>query len=41
MTDDEIAWVNNYHETVRARLLPHLDKKQARWLENRTAVLTR
>ena len=41
MTDDEIAWVNNYHETVRARLLPHLDKKQARWLETRTAVLTR
>ncbi len=41
MTDDEIAWVNNYHETVRARLLPHLDEKQARWLETRTAVLTR
>lgn len=41
MTDDEIAWVNNYHETVRARLLPYLDEKQARWLETHTAVLTR
>lgn len=39
MTDDEIAWVNDYHKTVRKRLTPYLDKKEASWLEKKTAEL--
>lgn len=41
MTDDEIAWVNDYHATVRSRLTPLLDAEQTRWLDARTAPLTR
>jgi len=41
MTDDEIAWVNAYHDTVREKLTPHLTAEEAAWLAAKTAHLTR
>lgn len=41
MTDEEIAWVNNYHEIVRERLSPSLDADLRKWLEEKTQPLTR
>lgn len=41
MSDEEIAWVNEYHDMVRTRLTPHLNVEQAAWLEAKTAKLTR
>ena len=41
MTDDEIAWVNDYHATVRERLLPKLDPTAQEWLKEKTATLAR
>jgi len=41
MTDDEIAWINRYHENVRARLLPHLNAEEAAWMTEKTKPLTR
>lgn len=40
MTDEEIAWVDNYHATVAERLLPALDTDEERqWLIAHTAPL--
>jgi Xaa-Pro aminopeptidase len=33
---DEIAWLNAYHATVRARLEPHVSGAAAAWLQERT-----
>ena len=33
---DEIAWLNDYHDVVRARLAPHVSGEAAAWLELRT-----
>ncbi|MDQ1830060.1 aminopeptidase P family protein [Massilia scottii] len=33
---DEIAWINDYHATVRARLAPYVSGAAAAWLEQRT-----
>lgn len=41
MTDDEIKWVNGYHATVRARLLPLLNTEEQEWLNKKTETLTR
>ena len=41
MSDEEIAWVNEYHDMVHTRLTPHLNAEQAAWLEAKTAKLTR
>ncbi len=41
MTDDEIAWVNNYHSMVRSRLTPLLTPEEAAWMEAKTAPLVR
>ncbi|MCM1451974.1 MAG: aminopeptidase P family protein [Clostridium sp.] len=41
MTDEEIAWVNDYHRTVREQLTPHLMPEEAAWLAEKTATLTR
>lgn len=42
MSDEEIAWVNDYHDTVRATLLPLLATDQQReWLTRKTAHLCR
>lgn len=41
MTDDEIAWVNDYHATVRRRLSPLLNDAERAWLDEKTATLSR
>ena len=32
MTQDEIDWLNQYHQTVYDRLSPHLDSDEVEWL---------
>lgn len=39
MTDDEIAWLNNYHATVYDRLSPSLSDDVKEWLRNATAAI--
>ena len=36
---DEIAWLDDYHATVRARLAPHVAGAARDWLEARTQPL--
>lgn len=39
LADDEIAWLNDYHATVRARISPHVAGDAKAWLEARTQPL--
>ncbi len=39
MTDEEIAWINDYHAKVRQLLSPHLTDAERAWLEVKTAPL--
>ncbi|KAB8039245.1 aminopeptidase P family protein [Janthinobacterium aquaticum] len=39
LRDDEAAWLNDYHATVRARLEPHLDGAALAWLQERTEAI--
>ncbi len=39
MRSDEIAWLNDYHAQVRARLAPHLAGAALAWLEQRTEAI--
>lgn len=41
LRDDEAAWLNDYHATVRARLAPHLaaNAPALAWLEQRTGAI--
>ncbi|MCG2585282.1 aminopeptidase P family protein [Massilia sp. TS11] len=39
LRQDEIDWLNAYHASVRARLLPHVDGAARAWLEQRTEAL--
>lgn len=42
MSDEEIEWVNNYHQTVRQTLLPMLENEnQRQWLTEKTEPLCR
>lgn len=41
LSDDELAWVNNYHAAVRERLTPYLNGEQKAWLEAKTQKLTK
>lgn len=41
LSDDELRWVNDYQKTVREKLTPRLDLPVARWLEGKTAPLSR
>ncbi|MFN3565804.1 MAG: aminopeptidase P family protein [Burkholderiaceae bacterium] len=36
LADDEVAWLNEYHATVRARVAPHVTGDAKAWLEART-----
>ncbi|SEB22471.1 aminopeptidase P family protein [Paraburkholderia sartisoli] len=36
LRDDERAWLNAYHETVRTRVSPHVSGDAKAWLETRT-----
>jgi Xaa-Pro aminopeptidase len=39
MSADELAWLNAYHATVRARLAPRVQGDALAWLETRTAPI--
>lgn len=39
LSDEEIAWFNQYHETVYRRLSPRLDKEECEWLREATSPL--
>jgi Xaa-Pro aminopeptidase len=39
LRDDEVAWLNAYHATVRGRLAPLLDGAALAWLTTRTAAI--
>ena len=41
LSDEELAWVNNYQSTVRERLTPYLNEDQKAWLEEKTKKLER
>ncbi|MBD5289559.1 MAG: aminopeptidase P family protein [Bacteroides sp.] len=41
MTDEEIAWVNDYHKLVYSRLSPLLEAEEVAWLKEKTRELTR
>ena len=36
---EEIAWLNDYHAEVYARLAPHLDEEEKKWLKNATKAI--
>ena len=36
MTQDEINWINNYHQNVFNKLSPRLDESEKAWLGNKT-----
>lgn len=39
LSDDEITWLNNYHQTVYEKLSPYLDEEEKAWLEAKTSAL--
>ncbi|MCX5469317.1 aminopeptidase P family protein [Acinetobacter nematophilus] len=39
LNDDEKAWLNQYHQTVRARLAPHLQGDVLNWLNEHTQAI--
>ena len=39
LRDDEVAWLNGYHATVRERLAPRVTGDALAWLEPRTAPI--
>lgn len=41
MTDDELRWINKYHEQVRERLTPLLTEEEAAWMAEKTRPITR
>ena len=41
LTDEELSWLNAYHNTVCATLAPHLDAAEKLWLEAATKPIKR
>ena len=41
MTDEELVWLNEYHQMVYDRLLPFLDEEENTWLKEATSPLKR
>ena len=39
MTDEEIAWLNDYHQTVYDRLSPYLNEEECDWLREATKAV--
>ena len=35
LSNEEIEWINNYHETVYNQLAPHLDEEHSLWLKDK------
>ncbi|HLX16566.1 MAG TPA: aminopeptidase P family protein [Bradyrhizobium sp.] len=40
LTDEELSWVNEYHERVRHEVRPHVDEATKVWLDAATAPLS-
>lgn len=36
LSREEIEWLNQYHQTVRQKLTPHLSAEESEWLEEKT-----
>ena len=36
---EEIAWLNDYHAEVYAKLAPYLDEEEKKWLKNATKAI--
>jgi Xaa-Pro aminopeptidase len=36
MTDEELQWLNDYHQMVYERLAPHLSEDERQWLAEAT-----
>ncbi len=41
LSDDELQWLNHYHQTVYDRLSPHVDGNERQWLRQATLPLQR
>lgn len=41
LTDDEVAWLNHYHQQVLERLTPHLEPREVEWLRNECREILR
>jgi len=41
LTDDEIAWVNNYNKVVREKLLPIVDDELGAWIKSQTEEISK
>ena len=39
LTEEEITWLNSYHEKVYETLSPHLDGEEKAWLKAATSAL--
>ncbi len=39
LTQEELDWINGYHERVFEKLAPHLDEKEREWLRAKTRVV--
>lgn len=39
LSEEELEWLNGYHQTVYEKLSPHLEEPVARWLAEQTAPL--
>ena len=39
LTNEEIEWLNNYHQTVYEKLSPDLNEEEKVWLQEATAPL--
>jgi Xaa-Pro aminopeptidase len=39
LLDEEIAWLNQYHQHVYDTLAPHLDAEETAWLKNACAPI--
>jgi Xaa-Pro aminopeptidase len=40
LSPGEIKWLNEYHQTVREKLTPHLNKAEAAWLKTKTKPIS-
>lgn len=41
LTDDELAWLNDYHKQVLEKLTPELEPNEVEWLKNECREITR
>lgn len=39
LTNEEIEWLNNYHQTVYEKLSPDLNEEEKVWLQEATASI--